>query len=357
MDWLIQLCGIGIIFLTLADAFLTVLYPRGGKSMLSLQVSKGIWALFRYLARLPLKGSEHILSYCGATLLIVVVVLWVCLLAIGFALLIWPALGQGIQASEGSTPTDFAAAMYYSGFTLTTLGVGDLAPKTAFWRLITVMEAALGFSIITATITYLLSVYNALTRRNTFALSLYHRSADRANAAELLVRLKGAGKFELATLDISQMTRDLLFLLESHHAYPVLHFFRFRAAHYSLSRMALISLDLVTLIKTALHPQIYQALIHSSAVTELERGGLDLLFQIADSFLDERDLQQPSRPEQWRHWYYRAIAIFQDDGIITVPDVEAGADQYVALRQQWNDAVVALAQYMDYAWSEVAPSE
>jgi hypothetical protein len=135
-----------------------------------------------------------------------VVVLWVCALAIGFALLIWPALGQGIQASTGPTPTDFATALYYSGFTLTTLGVGDLVPKTGFWRLITVLEATMGFSIITATITYLLSVYNALTRRNTFALSLYHRAGDHANAANILVGLKGFGQFEMATRRLTAAT-------------------------------------------------------------------------------------------------------------------------------------------------------
>jgi len=355
MPWLSHLVGIAIILIILLDIFLTVLYPRSGKNTPSLLLSKGIWELFRRLGRLPVSNSPNLLSYCGPTLLIVVIVFWVCSLAVGFALLLWPALGQGIQASQGDTPTDFATALYYSGFTLTTLGVGDLVPKSGIWRVVTVLEAGIGFSIITATITYLLSVYSALNRRNTFALSLYHRSGHHADAVELLLGLRGYGQFELATQEITDITRDLLFLLESHHAYPVLHYFRFREARYSMAQMALISLDLATLIKSALNPHLYQPLINSSAVTELERGGLDLLSQMANSFLNEAALDQPLDRQYWRERYVKSVARLHEQDIVTVADVEAGADRYVALRQQWEPMVLALARYMDYCWEEISP--
>jgi len=356
MDWLIQSAGVGIVLTIFADVYLTVLYPRNSYDTLSLRLSKWIWGIFRQVSHLPPFKSKRVLSHCGASLIIIVVVFWVCSLTLGFALLILPALGQGIQASQGETPTDFATAFYYSGFALTTLGVGDLVPKTALWRVLTILEAAMGFSVITATITYLLSVYSALNRRNTFALSLYHRSSNTANTADLLVRFKGFGRFEMATQEISSITRDLLFLLESHHAYPVLHYFRFQQPQYSLARIAFISLDLVTLIKTALHPQVYKPLLTSSAVTELESGSLDLLYQVADSFLNEQFLDQPRNQQDWREWYFKAVKKLQQQDIETVDDLEAGADHYVALRNRWDNVVVALAHYMDYSWSEIAPN-
>lgn len=357
MDGLIQIAGIGIILTIFADVYLTALYPRSGRDTLSLLLSKKIWEIFRQASHLPIIGGRHILSHCGASLIIIVVVFWVCSLTLGFALLMWPALGQGIQASQGRTPTDFATALYYSGFSLTTLGVGDLVPKTAWWRVLTILEAAMGFSVITATITYLLSVYSALNRRNTFALSLYHRSSNTANTAELLVGLKGFGQFEMAAQEISAITRDLLFLLESHHAYPVLHYFRFQQPHYSLARIALVSLDLATIIKTALHPQTYKPLISSSATTELESGGLDMLYQVADSFLDQKVLKQSRNQQDWRKWYFRVVKKLEHHGIKTVDDLEAGADHYVALRDRWDYIVVALARYMDYGWHEITPTE
>lgn len=354
---LYQILGIGLILTAFIDVYLTVLYPRTGKSVISLQLCKATWELFRQMSRWPIVGGKNLLSYCGPTLLVLTATLWVLTLAIGFALLMWPALGTGIQASEGKTPTDFATALYYSGFALTTLGVGDLVPKTALWRLVTVLEAAAGFSIITVSLTYLLSVYGALTQRNTFALSLHHRSGGKAIAADLLVRLKGYGKFEPAMQEISGIARDLLRLLESHHAYPILHYFRFKDPRYALARMALISLDLATLIKTALHPQRYQPLIESSAVTELESGGLDMLFQLADSFLDSAQLAPPQPKSEWRSWYFRSVKLLQQHGIETVLDIEAGADAYVTRRARWSGTVQSFASYMEHKWFDIAPSE
>lgn len=38
-------------------------------------------------------------------------------------------------------------------------------------------------------------------------------------------------------------------------------------------------------------------------------------------------------------------------------DAAAGADKYVALRRQWGAHVVAFAEYMAYAWAEIAVQE
>jgi hypothetical protein len=44
----------------------------------------------------------------------------------------------------------------------------------------------------------------------------------------------------------------------SHHFYLVLVYFRFREPFYSVSRFTLVSLDAVTLIKSALHDKEYR---------------------------------------------------------------------------------------------------
>ncbi|MGD1859206.1 MAG: potassium channel family protein [Leptolyngbyaceae cyanobacterium] len=349
----VQLTGLVIILISFVDIYMTVLYPRTGKGVISSRLYKGTWRLFRGLSRLPIKGGKNVLSYCGPTLPVVIVVVWVSGFVLGFALLIWPALGSGIQASQGKTPTDFSTALYYSGYALTTLGIGDLLPQTDVWQLITILEAAVGFTVITASLTYLLSIYTALTQRNTFALNLYHRSVRQADAAVLLVGLKGQGRFEPAAQEIPTIIRELLLISELHHAYPILHYFRFQEPKYALARVALICLDLTTLIKTALHPQAYASLINSSAVAGLESSGLDLVFQLADSFLSERYLDQPTFSKDWRSRYYIAIAYLQQHDIETVTDIQAGADHYVKMRGQWNHAVIAFAQYMDYSWHDI----
>ena len=326
-------------------------------------LGRGIWQIFRRLARWT--KSDRLMAYCGSVVLVVVAIFWIALFIIGFALVVWSMLGDEIVASSGKTPTDFGTAVYYSGFNFTTLGVGDLVPQETTCRLLTILQSALGFATFTVTLTYLLSVLNALTQRNIFALSLHHCTGTKANAAELLLGWGIGGEFDNAKQDITSMARGLLQLLESHNSYPVLHYFRFPEPHYSLARMILITMDTATLIKTALCDREYKSLIDSTAVTELQSSGLYTLKQLADSFLPQGAIANTSAKlsasysceTQWREWYYQVVRRLKSEGIKTPEDIEAGADEYVSLRREWNDEVAAFAKHMAYRWRDVAPTE
>ncbi|MEW6491671.1 MAG: potassium channel family protein [Cyanobacteriota bacterium] len=358
MDGLAQIVGVILVILALIDIYLTVLHPRLGTSILSLPLSKGIWRLFRLAAQAtPLKG-KHLLTQAGPIVLVAIVVVWVSLLICGFALIVWPELGSAIQASQGETPKDFATALYYSSYALTTLGTGDIVPKTGTQRLLMVLQAALGFSIFTLTITYLLSVYSALTRRNTFALSLHHSTAGTADPMELLTRLGASGEFGNAQQDISNIARDLMNLLESQRSYPVLLYIRFVEIYYALPRLLLVSLDTATLIKSALNPEKYRSLVHSTALAQLWGGSLQLLTEVSRTFVPKGRPNINEQQEQaWRKQYYRAVEKLRAEGIETVADLEEGANSYICLRRQWQPNLVALTNYMAYEWSKVAPAE
>jgi hypothetical protein len=358
MDGLAQTVGVILVILAVVDIYLTVLHPRLGTSVLSLPLSKGIWRLFRLAAQVtPFKG-KYLLTQAGPTLLVAIVVVWVSLLICGFALIVWPELGSAIQASQGETPKDFATALYYSAYSLTTLGTGDIVPKTGTQRLLMVLQAALGFSTFTLTITYLLSVYSALTRRNTFALSLHHSTASTADPVELLTRLGASGEFGNAQQDISNIARDLMNLLESQRSYPVLLYIRFADIYYALPRLLLLSLDTATLIKSALNPEKYRSLFHSTALAQLWGGSLQLLTEVTRTFLPKGRPNINHQQEQaWRARYYRAVERLKAEGIETVSDLEEGANSYISLRQQWQPNLTALTNYMAYKWSEVAAAE
>ena len=155
-------------------------------------------------------------------------------------------------------------------------------------QLFTILQAALGFATFTVTLTYLLSVLNALTQRNVFALSLHHRMAGKANVARLLLGWGMDDEFTNTRSDITNISRDLFMLLESHHSYPILHYFRFSEPLYSLARMIYITMDTAALLQSALHQQHYRALINSTAVAELQTGGLYMLEKSKNS-LDKAD--------------------------------------------------------------------
>ena len=355
MAWLSRTFGIVLIVIAAVDIFMTVLYPRTGKSILSMPLSRVTWNIFRQVSRWS--KSDRLLSYCGSVILVIIAVVWIALFIFGFAFFVWPVLGDEIVASQGKTPTDFGTALYYSGYNFTTLGLGNLVPKSTVCRLVTVVQAALGFATFTVTLTYLLSVLNALTQRNVFALSLHHRTGTKANAAELLLGWGTGGEFDNAKSDISNIARDLFQLLESHHSYPILHYFRFHEVQYSLARMTLITMDTAALIKTALHQQQYRTLINSTVVTELQSGGLYMLEQLANSFLPDRSKKAYSQEKEWREWYYLVIKRLKSEGIRVSEDIEVGADKYVSLRREWNEDVAAFAKHMAFRWSDIAPAE
>lgn len=355
MNVLAQVVGVILILLALIDIYLTVLHPRVDSSLLSVPIARATWQLFRCVARTIVPKKRHqLLSYGGPTIVVVIVAAWVLLLILGFALISWTGLGTAIQASQGQTPTDFITALYYSSFSLTTLGTGDLVPQTSVHRLLVVLEAALGFSTFTLTITYILSVYSALTRRNTFALSLHHRTNNTADSAELLARLAAGNNLNNIQQDISNMARDLIYLLESQNTYSVLLYFRFRQTYYALPRIMYLSMDVVTLIKSALDAEKYRSVVESAAVTELWCGGLHLLEEVCNAVLPKTRSKMREQNEQlWREHYNRAIERMKVEGIKTALDPEAGASLYISMRHEWEPYLSKLLNYMEHDRREI----
>lgn len=362
VNQLLPLLGMVLVIVALGDIFLTVLYARSGAGLLSDRLHKGVWRLFRYAARRLPRFKNRLLAFAGPLLLVFTALFWVALLLLGFSLIIWPTLGSGIRASSGPTPIDFATALYYTGYSLTTLGTGDLVPYTSFYRLLTVFEAAVGFSVLTLALTFFTSVYSALVRRNTFALGLHHRASGTADAAVLLTRLAPSGDFGSARSELSTMADELLNLYESHHFYPVLHYFRFEGEAYSLARVALLTLDTATLIRSALDEKAYSSFIRSSAVAALWGSGTQLLEGVAAISLPNPrpgkiDELEAESEKLWRAHYLRATEKLRAEGITVAKDLKAGADSYVALRREWGEYIAAFADYMAYSWDEVAKQE
>lgn len=340
--------------LALADLYVTVLYARSDLSLLSSRLFQLVWRGFRAVgSRLSADRRDRLLTFAGPTLVVSVLILWLGLLLIGFALISWPALGDEIKKTSGQTPTDFATALYYSGYTLATLGYGDIVPQSGFYRVLAVAEALVGFSVLTLALTYLMNVYTALVRRNTLALALHHRSAGTDDAAELLARLGAGGEFSGASTQLSQLAERLHDLYESHHSYPILHYFHFREPFYAMAHIAGLVADAASLSLSALDQSRHRSFTQSAAVAESFGGSTYMLTQLAGLFLpsayrpengaeriDERDSRE------WRARFEEAAERLSRAGISTPDDRSLAADRYVELRRQWDPYVTGFRQYM-----------
>jgi hypothetical protein len=360
MKLLIQSSGAVIVLAALIDIYLTVLYARSGTGLINPFLNKGVWRLFRRTALLFGGTRGRLLSYCGPTLLVLTTAIWSLLLISGFALIVWPQLGTAIQSSQGQTPTDFISALYYSAFSFTTLGTGDLIPQSGLSRLLMVIEAALGFSFFTLTITYFISVYSALRQRNTFALTLHHKTDRTANGVHFISSLGAGGSFEGARQEFAAIAQGISDLLESHHFYPVLHYFHFNEVRYALPRIVFITMDSVSLIQTVLAEEKSQHLVHSSAVKELWSSGRDLLNFFQEDFSPQglpaqEDFMTEDFRRQWRNRYQNASEHLISNGIETRSDATAGADLYIDLCREWYPYVVSFSDSALYDLREVIP--
>ena len=178
--------------------------------------------------------------------------------------------------------TDFVSALYMAGDSMSTVGTSDLSPKTAFVRLFFMTMSFLGLCVITLTLTYFLEIYNALQRRNTFALKVHLATVETGDAAELVAGLGPGGHFDNGYSQLAEMQAEMASFKESHHFYSVLLYFRFKEPYYAVSRLALVNLDAVTLIKSALSDQ------HSGWLKESarKRGEKSMAQRLANELLE-----------------------------------------------------------------------
>jgi hypothetical protein len=97
---------------------------------------------------------------------------WVASLAIGWALVYWPYLPERFLSQTGLDPqaqNGFPDALYLSLVTVSTLGYGDIVPTAGLFRMLAPLETLMGFGLLTAGLTWVLSIYPALTRRRSLA--------------------------------------------------------------------------------------------------------------------------------------------------------------------------------------------
>lgn len=352
-DRLLQLVGAALVLLALADVFFTVLFPASGHGPIRRPLARLTWQAFAVVGRRLSEGARrHLLAYSGPVQIAVSIFVWVALLLVGWALVYQPALGHGISAAQGATDTSFVTAVYFSGFTLTTLGTGDVVATTGAYRLLTIAEAAFGFSVFTMVLTYFLSIYSALVARRSFSATLHHRTFDTGSAVQLLVGLADDGELPQARQQLSAVAEFLTQTAETHRSYPVLRYFHFRRHRYALPRVLLLALSSATLAQAALASDRYRGLIRSSAVYQLTASGSEALQELAPRTGDVRH-PDDAQVAAWRRLFRQDVDILRSAGVAVVDDLDQGADEYVALRERWDAPLRALSTHMLYEWEDI----
>jgi len=247
--------GAVLLLVVLGDAFETIVLPRRVTRRLRLTrlFYRSTWRPFRALGQLRKPGAsrENFLSVYGPLSLLWLLVLWAGGLLLGFAMLHWGFCTR-LQVPKGMS--GFGADLYYSGTTLFTIGLGDVAPTSGIGRVLTVLEGGTGLGFLALVVGYLPVLSQAFSRREVNISLLDARAGSPPTAAELLRRHPHPDSGEGLAQLLAEWERWSADLLETHISFPVLGYYRSQHENQSWVAALTTVLDVCALIIAGLEP-------------------------------------------------------------------------------------------------------
>lgn len=175
-------------------------------------------------------GSRALLVTTGPLAVVVVGGVWLLSLWGGWVL-VFNALPGGVVDAQSEEPANLAERVYYVGFTLSTLGVGDFKPQGDVARVLTALAAFNGLVLVTLIITYAVPlVQGAVTRRKlAMSISLLGNCPQ-----EIVWRAWQSREGQGFENTLEKVSEDLMQCAEQRLAYPLLDLFYCRQTRFSL---------------------------------------------------------------------------------------------------------------------------
>ncbi len=238
-DVVLAAVGGALVAVTVVDSLWTVLWSGRGGGPLTTLVTHAV--------RRPMEWAAHdrrwLLSATGPVVLLGIIVAWVAGLLVGFTLLFqaWP---DGIRNATTMEPASVVERVYFVGYTLFTLGMGDFVPSGNVARLLTLLMNAAGMFLITLSVTYVLPVVSASVSARAFASS----ALALGTTPESVIVDAWDGRQVRLDHQLRSLSSELSTLGQQHLAYPVLHLFHAAKPSSSAPLAVAVLEDVLTLL-------------------------------------------------------------------------------------------------------------
>jgi len=299
------LLGIALLGLLAIDVLTTVFHPEGRGGPINRMQNGFVWRIFRSIG---VRGDGSVrwtfLAYCGPLLAVLTIVVWTVAQIGGFALIYYPYLPTQFSFPYGHSGAFWMEALYYSGYVTSTLGSSDVIPLSPILRLLTSLQAVLGFAMFAMSITYVLSVYQQLGRATALAIDIFGYFQKGTGRILAEVR-RGDGDSFHGWVDGT--TRDLLRITQAHSQYPIIGYFHSGDPEQSLPVQLGKLLSLLHLIEQQVpeemeqHPSIFalRTAVHSH-ILSMNRNVVPPSFEPALN--DAADLSPEQKNERLLRW-------------------------------------------------------
>lgn len=278
--------GIALIAIALRDVFDTLFHPHG-RGVVSERLVRLVWALLRR----AVGQSSHLLSLAGPLAFLLVVLSWVIFVVVGSALIILPHLPEGYTFEAGLRPGDgIGEALYISLVNVTSLGYGDIVPTSPALRILGPLETLIGLGILTASISWILSIYRVLADYRSIAREVgLVCDADVATG----ISLSQPEPAHVAGL-LASLTSQLVAVCGDLRHFPIAYYFHSRDPRYELANSLPRLVELLGPLRTDRSPAL------ALEAARLRAAVADLLETVNDEFLGKAGGSSDQIVARWR---------------------------------------------------------
>lgn len=240
--------GFALILAALWDATSTIVSAAGGGPLTS-RVAQGVWRTVMRVAKGP---ASPLRAKGGELISLLVVMLWIGLLWAGWTVVFLASSGAVVESSTGR-PAGVVDVVYFAGYGLFTLGVGDFRPASGFFQIATALSSLSGLFLVTVGISYLVALTNAVADRRGVAAVI----SGLGRSGEEIVRRSWNGR-DFAGLEsqLPNLAGRVAHLAEQHLAKPVLHYFHSPNRHTALEPSVVALHEAVLLLRHAVPPEL-----------------------------------------------------------------------------------------------------
>ena len=331
----LSLIGLFIVLFVTVDVLITTL-TVGGADPLTGRISSGLWWIALWIHNR--RSNHRMLSTAGWTILLGLVVIWVFLTWFGWTL-VFSASDTAVVQATNKNPASLWERIYFTGFTISTLGMGDYQPQGTFWKIATSVAAANGFFLVTLGVAYLLPVVSAATSKRT--LAVYIASLG-GTGDEILTRAWNGKDFGQLDQHLINLAPELGGLGEIHLTYPILHYF------HSVERSRAMVLSLVALDEalTLLRYGVEKSSRPDTATIDpARRASAAFLKTLKSAYLEPGDHSPP----------FASLDLLRVQGIPTVSNEEFWeVTKPVTYRRQ---LLLSLVENDGWTWEAVASTK
>lgn len=286
MNLLYGIAGVFIILVILKDLITTTLSFQGA-GRITRFISEKIWHLV--LKAVGSKGSSPLLDHIGYLNMVIIILTWVLGMWIG-AFLVLLTDSKSVIDSTTNVPATVWEKLYFSGYTLSTLGNGDFKTGSALWDITTNLLAFSGLAFITISITYIMPVLSAVILQ--VKLSVFINCLG-DTPQQILVNGWNGQNFDRLLKNDADITDMLIEHSENHKVYPIIHYFH----NSELKKSIIVSLAMLDESISMLKHVVAESAKPDHKDMELLQKSLDFYLEVLKQDQKTETNAMPSPPD------------------------------------------------------------